>query len=251
MSTATQTNRKQVPVLSNSQDALNILSSLAVRRHTKSVLDSDELKQVEALLQNFIKSPALRTAPSKNLLMAAVNALLPQGATLVSSKFNKPQLAAVLQRWVHEAELLAQPEMQNKLYIEIKLLTGSKRDIDLSQAIYIEEDDGSVAAFSISSPDHTTSDNQLEVPLTNPGSFLAELSMTPRPIGGTPTSIATSASSFARQTNGAASLQTLAATRVSNPGVPEETAPTPRGSSFEGRCPALISARNIIRPQIG
>ena len=234
MSSTSSSDAKQVPVLTDTQDALNLLANLAFRRREKSILNAGELKQIDALLRNFLLSPALRTAPSKNQLLAAVNALLPQGASMVSTKFNKPQLAAVLQKWVHEAELLSQPETQNKLFIEIKLINGSKRNIDLSQAIYIEEDDGSVAALSISSPGRSARDDQAKAPISHAASFLADFPMTPRTIEDTPTSVATSASSFARQVHGVASLQTLAATDVADPGVHGETAPASHGAPGGG-----------------
>ena len=130
----------------------------------------------------------------------------------------------MLQVWVHEAELLSPPETQNKLFIEIKMTKGS-RNIDLSEAIYIEEDDGSVAAFSISSPGHTAQGEQISIPVHQARDFLADFSMTPPTFADTPTLVATSASSFARQANGSTSLKTLAATDVANPGVREETTP--------------------------
>ena len=102
-------------------------------------------------MQAFIDSPAPRSAPSKNEMMVAVNALLPKGGH-VSAKFSKTHLAGALQRWAQEAELLDPPSLQKKLFIELKFIRGSRKHVDLSSAIYVEQDDGSVAALEINSP---------------------------------------------------------------------------------------------------
>ena len=111
----------------------------------------------------------------------------------------------------------------------------------MSRAIYVEEDDGSVAAFSISSPSQPATSNQTAPPLGQPDNFLTDFTMSPRPLGGTPTSIATSASSFARKTNGLESLQALAATITTDPGVHGETAPPTGGAATDGAHPKLVN----------
>ena len=97
-------------------------------------------------MKAYIDSPDSRSAPSKNEMMAAVNALLPPNASLVSAKFNKSQLAGALHRWAQEAALLEPPSLQSKLFIEMKFIRGSRKHVDLSKAIYVYEDDGSVAS---------------------------------------------------------------------------------------------------------
>ena len=227
------------PILSQQQDALVLLNSLSFRRRTGPILTADELKQVDKLMQSYIDSPASRSALSKNQMMAAVNALLPKGASMVSAKFNKSQLAGALQRWTQEAAELAPPTLQEKLFIELKFIRGSRKHVDLSQAIYIEQDDGSVAALEISSPGPNPNDRVDDIPLSqSAASFLPDIS--PIPLDGTPFSTATSASSFARRMNGAASFQTLAATETNDPGVPEENVPPP-GCPCQRRCAIFTS----------
>ena len=229
------------PVLSDQQDALALLDSLAIRRHNLVILSPDELKQVDRLMQSFIDSPASRSAPSKNAMMVAVNALLPKGVTHVSAKFSKTHLAGALQRWAQEAELLTPPSLQKKLFIELKFIRGSRKHVDLSKAIYVEQDDGSVAALEISSPARAANDRIDDIPTSQPvDDFLQDIS--PIPIDATPISTATSASSFARRMNDAASFGTLAATPVINPGVPQETAPPPAESAPGGARSILVAA---------
>ena len=46
------------------------------------------------------------------------------GASPVSSKWNKPQLAGVPQRCIDETQVLPNPEQQHKLYLEVKSTSG-------------------------------------------------------------------------------------------------------------------------------
>ena len=246
MSNATRDKTKEKQAEQPDQDALDLLESLSFRRRSKHMLDDMELAKLYALLQHFMESPALRTAPSKNQLMAAVNALLPANAAMISTKFNKPQLAAVLHKWVQEAQLLDDASLQQKLFVEIKTIRGNRKHINLAEAIFIEEDDGSVAALSISSPGPSTSkQHRGKVPIVQDENFLADFSATPLRLASTPSSIATSASSFARQANGAGSLQTLAATETADPGVRRETAPDP-ANVVDGGELASLAPRDLI-----
>ena len=93
MSITSSDTTTQPPVLSPTQDALNLLISLGFRR-SNSILDKNELDSIDKLLQTFTEAPALRTNPSKKQLLASVSALLPLSASMVSAKFNNPQLAA-------------------------------------------------------------------------------------------------------------------------------------------------------------
>ena len=154
---------------------------------------------------------------------------------MVSSKFNKSHLAAAIYRWLQEAILLNPPSAQSKLFIEMKFIKGSRKNVDLSHSIFVEEDDGSVAALSISSPSARARPADQEVPLSQPMSdFLQDFSTTPNPLEQTPLSIATSASSFARRIDRIASDQSLAATPANAPGVDGETAPPAEKTPPEG-----------------
>ena len=201
------------PILTGEQDALQLLISLPARRQLSQSLNSDELGQLSFLLMEFLKSPDVRKAPSKGHLTIAVNALLLPGAKPVSPKWNKPQLAGVLQRWVDEAQVLPNPEHQQKLYLEVKSTNGRHKEIDLNKAIFTHEEDGSLATFALSSPDSRKSaDEGVEpVPLTQPqldDAILASLEFSPVPMG-TPSSIRTSASSQIRRVHNVARLNEL------------------------------------------
>ena len=152
-------------------------------------------------------------------MLVAVSALL-QSPGNVSSKWSKPQLAEVLMRWTKEALRLSPPSLQSRLFVQMKSFRGKRKNVDLSDAIFIEEDDGSVAEFSIASPDAA---RQISTPLSlsqrRVDFDLADgLSLTPKPFQ-TPNSISTSASSFARRLDQVADLSLLAANPGADPGV--------------------------------
>ena len=216
-----------VPTLSSTQDAANLLLSLPDKRARSSIISQSELNQIRDLLCEFHSSPNRRAAPSKIQLQAAVSALLHPAASKLSQKWNKPQLAAVLARWVDEALSLAKPELQTTLYLEIKPAGQRKAGV-----VYIEEDDGSVATFSISSPAKPARETIRVNPACTPSTLVdGENSMTRTPsaseIGalGTPSSVTTSATTFMRELDEVAGpgLDLLAATET-----PGAVSATPR-----------------------
>ena len=105
--------------------------------------------------------------------------------------------------------------------IQRKVDRGKWKNVDLSTAIFIEDDDGSVATFSISSP---SSAQRISTPLNLSQrrvdfDLVDGLSTISRPPQ-TPNSISTSAGSFARRLEQVASFSELAAANSSaDPGV--------------------------------
>ena len=69
----------------------------------------------------------------------------------------------VLIHWTNEDLQLSAPDQQSWLFVEPKSLKGKHKNVDLSTAIFIEDDDGSVATFTISSPAATT---RVSTPIT-------------------------------------------------------------------------------------
>ena len=65
MSDATRDKTKEKQAEQPDQDALDLLESLSFRRRSKHMLDDMELAKLYDLLQHFMESPALRTAPIK------------------------------------------------------------------------------------------------------------------------------------------------------------------------------------------
>ena len=218
--------KDSAPVLTNEQDAIQLLTTLPVRRQLSQPFDVDELGQLSVLLMDFLKSPDVRKAPSKGHLTTAVNALLQPGARLVSPKWNKPQLAGVLQRWVDEAQALQNPENQGKLFLEVKSTKGKKyKEVDLTKAIFTHEEDGSLMTFALSSPDSRKKANAGDepVPLTQPEideDFLASLEFSPVPMGAS-SSANTPIGSQVRRVNDVSrlnELMELANTETAEPG---------------------------------
>ena len=212
-----------VPTLSPTQDAVNLLVSLPAKRAQSVILAHSELSQIRDLLCEYDSSSSRRAAPSKAQLHAAVSALLHPKANKLSQKWNKGQLAAVLGRWVQEALSIQKPELQLKLCLEIN--PAGQREPGV---LYIEEDDGSVATFAINSPNKPARETirMRNVPTPPTDVDDEDPSHVPTPstseIGplGTPSSVATSATSFMRQLDEVAGPNGfLAATpgTVSNP----------------------------------
>ena len=231
-----------VPTLSDSQDAVSVLLSVPAKRRDGKLLTMDELSQIEALLRSFASSPNQRAAPSKQQLHDATSALLHTSAGPLSRKWNKTQLATVLHRWVAEAMLLDPFGNQPALFLEVR--TSKKGSKMPDHDVYVEQDDGSVATFAILSPAKS------EKPPRHPKSATTpELSDTPaKPsvrspsnseIGAlaTPSSCATSASSFMRQLDRLA-VESLAATDGGGsvtPGADKFPTPSKPGGPCLGR----------------
>ena len=159
----------------------------------------------------------------------------------VSPKFNKPQLAAVLQRWVQEALLLDPSTDQNKLYVEIKSMKQKQRQVDLTKAIYIEEDDGSVATFAISSPQGPKKPRKHEEPdQSSPGfDIIAGFPVTPEPDDHTIFDPPSTRTLAAASTGVIAEIESLAAIDISDPGVSTPCEETAREPDFGTSRPAL------------
>jgi len=189
------------PLLCVEDDAVRLLLSLPLRRQEGKIFVISELKQIAYLLGDFDKSTKLRSAPSKQQLTVAVNALLPPNCKAVSVRWRKPQLVEVVQRWISEALVLVPFDLQAKLFVEVKPVKGKRKLINLDEAIFVEEQDGSVSVFSIYSPQKGP---KPEIPLSQPDP-VPQISPDVQSVipqsdpFGTPDSGVTSASSFARQ----------------------------------------------------
>ena len=247
MSSDKPTDTSQKPATTPEQDAVNVLLNLPNYRRQRLALTQQELKQVDKLLQDFLMSPARRTAPSKPQLTVAVDALLPSIDMHVSPKFNKPQLAAVVQRWVQEALLLDPTTDQNKLYVEIKSMNSAQREVDLSKAIYIEEDDGSVATFAISSPEPTQKDPAMsDHARTSPGfDIIKAFPVTPDPADHTTFLPECTATVAASPNNVIQEIESLAAINLADPGVGTPVGETARAPDVRSSGPGHEKWSNL------
>ena len=209
-----------VPKLSQTQDAVNILLALPDKRKAGVLLSSAELEQVESLLRSFVSSPNPRAAPSKLQLHAAVSSLLHSSSAKLSQKWNKTQLSTVLHRWVAEALELDDQSLQPALVLEIR--TSKKGKNKLAHEIFVEEDDGSVATFKISSPEKASASSR--PPTRTPGAVAPPSEAEIGPLG-TPSSVATSATAFMRELSDLAVGADLAAMNQTptHPGVEDSS----------------------------
>ena len=100
---------------------INAINAIPTRRRNKRNLSPAELEALNALLGAFLSSANNRSAPKKEELFLAVQALLKQGSRRLSRQWDKTQLALALFRWVHEAKRLGAQHSQKDLTILINL----------------------------------------------------------------------------------------------------------------------------------
>ena len=129
---------------------MQLLKSFTHMREQTEPFDLERMEHVGELLDTFIKSPNKNTPPEKRLLQNAAAALLHPEARKLSAKWTKPQLADAIRQWISQALLLEKPSMQSNLYLEIRKCKQKPKHCE--HTVYIEEDDGSIAAFSVGSP---------------------------------------------------------------------------------------------------
>ena len=186
------------------QTAVSVLCEFPARRAGHKDFSAEELRLVLALLDTYVASSSKRTAPTKSQLAAAASSLLPPGSSALSSKWNKCQLAYATRKWVVEAESLGGSHKQRDLFLEVRTSDTDPKALDHN--VFILEDDGSVAQFSVSSPPPVSA----PVPRTEdggPGEFRSsnegenDPDLAPATDLFSPNSIATSASSFVRHLN--------------------------------------------------
>ena len=130
--------------------AVKALESFPHLRNLQQPFALETLESVGELLENFIKSPKNNAPPGKRPLRSATAALLHPKARPLSEKWTKSQLAAALQQWVVQALMLPEPHLQTNLYLEI--VRSSKKPKECEHAVFREDEDGSVSAFSVASP---------------------------------------------------------------------------------------------------
>ena len=189
-------------------DPTALLEEFPTRRAGHAAFSAPELRAVLALLDAYVASTSKRTAPTKPQLTAAVISLLPPSANSLSSKWSKNQLAYAMRKWIVEAEALGPEHKQYDLFLEVRTSSADPKMLD--HTVFILEDDGSVATFSVASPQpidppasatEGESSAQVEENAEEPGTennvhdgaLATDLF--------SPNSIATSASSFVRHLN--------------------------------------------------
>ena len=189
--------------LSTQERGCQILEQFPKLREQKLSLSHTELQRVVGLLDKFIASDNSRSAPTKKQLWGAVNSLLPPSATTkLSSKWDKSQLAFALRQWVMEAIALSEGQSQTDLFLEVK--TSDVDPKEIAHDVFILDDDGSVATFSVTAPSPSIPVAKLidvsEPPLPKRGTCPPEPTASSADLF-SPESTATSASSFVRQLN--------------------------------------------------
>ena len=133
--------------------AVTTLTDLPLKRDINQLLNNERLVIVGKLLRRFLSSTNSRAVPSKDVLHKAVSALLEPSAKKLSPAWKKDQLAQVMLEWIRQALLLTDMDDQTKLFVRVHGPAGSKRSLS-HETVFLkgELEDGSVAGFSIASP---------------------------------------------------------------------------------------------------
>ena len=235
------------------QNAVSLLCEFPKRRAEHGEFSTQELRPVLALLDAYVASSSKRTAPTKSQLKAAVTSLLPPNSTALSSKWNKCQLAYATRKWIIEAEELDPAYKQRDLFLEVRTSATDPKALDPN--VFILEDDGSVAQFSVASPQPIGGSATRAIaggPAQTRSSNEAESQQDTRPASDlfSPSSIATSASSFVRHLNelvdsaepALAAIDTFPHPRVGNSSTGALEPEQPAGSGESSRCRQPLGA---------
>ena len=198
----------------DSSAALETLRSLAKKRADSVPLSLQELSSVANLLHTYITTPSRKAPPTKALLHQAVQSLMPK-STALSHRWDKSQLVHVLSEWIKCAQSTS-IALQPGILLEICLLRDSKgksrsrigHNLIMPDKVYLSQDDGSVSAFSISTPRKEEGETMSPPVDVGPADSASEIPLSQPPIQtfDTPGSIATSASNFLREFNEVADL---------------------------------------------
>lgn len=102
------------------------------------------------VLQRYLDSAKKSTPPSKNLMHEAAKSLMQDGAVL-SQKWDKTQLALVIQRWALAALRLANPKLQHGLFVQARVSEDNPKVLS-HKCCMKDELSEEVISLSIASP---------------------------------------------------------------------------------------------------
>ena len=114
------------------------------------VVSRADLTALIELLMSYLNSPKKNAPPSKKILHAAASSLLQAGVVL-SQKWDKTQLALVVQKWAVTALRLSDPSLQHGLFVEA-LVSPSNPKALAHKCCLKDEASEEVVSLSIVSP---------------------------------------------------------------------------------------------------
>ena len=109
-----------------------------------------DLKAAVEVLQSYLDSAKTSTPPSKKLLHMAAKSLMQEGAVL-SKKWDKTQLALVIQKWALTALRLEKPGMQYSLFVQAHVSDDNPKVLS-HKCCLKDELSEEVVTLSIASP---------------------------------------------------------------------------------------------------
>ena len=106
-----------------------IKSLPAIREKGRDGLVSrEDLQALIDLLISYLQSPKKTAPPPKKLLHAAAHSLMQEGAVL-SQRWDKTQLALVVQRWAVTALRLSDPSLQYGLFVQARVSDDNPKEL--------------------------------------------------------------------------------------------------------------------------
>ena len=127
------------------------IKRLPISRRVKHVTPPPILRDLLKLLQAYLDSPSHYAPPLKSLLFDAVQSLLPQKKTALSTQWTKTHLCLVLKKWVISALRLATYNDQPQLMVMI--MRNPSNTKDPKSKVFLQTDNpGETLTFYVASP---------------------------------------------------------------------------------------------------
>ena len=127
------------------------LRDLPIARSGGLILGVRELDALIVAMQNYIDSPKNTTPPSKDLLRAGARSLMQEGTSL-SKRWDKSQLALVVQKWALSALQIRPLHTQANLFVQATIGVENRKKVLLHKCCLKDEFSEEVVELSIASP---------------------------------------------------------------------------------------------------
>ena len=115
------------------------------------ILGHHQLDALIYILQQYLESAKTTTPPSKDLLRQAVLSLIQEG-TALSHRWDKTQLALIVQKWALSALRLSPRHVQTKLFVQAKMVVENRKKVLSHKCFLKDEHSEEVVELSIASP---------------------------------------------------------------------------------------------------
>ena len=130
---------------------LQVIRDLPIARSGGLILGVRELDALVFAVRQYLASDNKATPPTKDFLRAAVLSLLQEGVSL-SKRWDKTQLALIVQKWALSAIQLSPRHAQANLFVQTTLAVEKRKKVLLHKCWLKEEGSEEAIEFSIASP---------------------------------------------------------------------------------------------------